>query len=150
MAFRRERLPNTNPNSSGGTYRSSRTCSSRVNLSTFNNRTTAAALKRNGQVCLALDAGAYRLDGQEWRGGNSLRSASVKPVLSASISAATPVATPVFPAVFCSIFGGSPSVGTPAPQGLATGAFRMHAPLSLGLGPVLGCDQSANQQEGDA
>lgn len=122
-----------------------------MNLSTLDNRTTAAALKRNGQACLALNAGAYRLDGQEWRGGNGLRSAPVKPGLAASISAVAPVEVmPALPAVFCSIFGGSPSVGSPAPQGLATGAFRMHAPLTLGLGPVLGCDQSANQQEGDA
>ena len=101
-----------------------------MNLSIFNNRTTAAALKRNGQACLALNAGGYRLDGKEWRGGNPATSTPVISTLAKSVS-------------FCSNFGGSPSIGTPAPQGLALDAFRMHAaPLTL--------DSSAKQQEGDA
>jgi hypothetical protein len=124
-----------------------------VNLSIFNNRTTAAAQKRNGLACLALDAGGtYRLERQEWR--RNLRSipaqpaVSVKPagilsvVASVVASASVPAFAPVATASFCSNLGGSPSIGTPA-QGFAFGAFRMHAaPLSL--------DTSANQQEGDA
>jgi hypothetical protein len=119
-----------------------------VNLSIFNNRTTTAARKRNGLACLALNAGgAYRLERQEWRG--TLRSIATLPAMSVKpagipslvASAAAPFA-PVATASLCSNLGGSPSIGTPA-QGLAFGAFRMHAaPLSL--------DTSANQQEGDA
>lgn len=107
-----------------------------MNLSIFNNRTTTAAQKRNGLACLALNAGdAYRLERQEWRG--ALRSISTLPAVSVK-----PAFAPVATASFCSNLGGSPSIGTPA-QGLAFGAFRMHAaPLTL--------DTSANQQEGDA
>ena len=136
MAFRSGRLPNdqATPTPLGGTYRRARACSSRVTLSIFNNRTTTAAQKRNGLACLALNAGgAYRLERQEWRG--TLRSIPAQPAVSVKPA---PVAT----VSFCSNLGGSPSIGTPA-QGLAFGAFRMHAaPLSL--------DTSAHQQGGDA
>jgi hypothetical protein len=112
-----------------------------VNLSIFNNRTTAAARKRNGLACLALNAGgAYRLERQEWRG--TLRSISTLPAVSVKPAGLPSVVAPVATTSFCSNLGGSPSIGTPA-QGLAFGAFRMHAaPLSL--------DTSAHQQEGDA
>ena len=111
-----------------------------MNLSIFNNRTTAAALERNGQTCLALIAGGtYRLEAQKWRGTTVLRSISA-PAVSVKL-AGLPSAMPVAASAvsFCSNFGGSPSIGTPA-----IGAFRMHAaPLAL--------DPSANQQqEGDA
>jgi hypothetical protein len=98
-----------------------------VNLSLLNNRTTAAALKRNGSARLALKAGcAYR--SANWSTEASLEAlASTLPVAS-FVSSITS-------------FGGSVfAVSAPKP---GCDAIRMHsAPLTL--------DPSANQQEGGA
>lgn len=98
-------------------------------LSNLDKRTTAAALKRNGHVRLASSAGStHRFERQGWRNAQYRLRSSV-PAFAAASS-------------FCSKLGGRPSMGIPAPQGLAIGAFRMHtAPLTL--------DSSANL-EGDA
>jgi len=93
-----------------------------VNLSLLNNRTTAAALKRNGSACLALKAGrAYRC---EWSQGGF----SSLPVVASLVS-------------FINTFGGGVFAASAPKPGCD--AIRMHsAPLTL--------DPSANQQEGGA
>lgn len=113
-------------------------------LSSFNNRTATAALRRNGSACLALEAGSsnhvallgnWCTPGQALKaeGGFGGRDSSSKRVFGNAASFG----------VSLSIFGGSPFCATYASkQGLVSNVSRMPAAAPITLDP------SANQEGG--